>query len=235
MKRFFNLILLLSLALCVALAITSCGGNDGSEGSSSNSSATVSTDKSSGTDSTGTQSSTDTQSSAGTQSSTDTQSSVDSGNTDDNNEPVTVKYTVRAVDVFGETLDAIINIEVYKDGELVGEAPLRRGSASFMLEAGEYTYKAVAMEGELYYNESGCILTAEEPEATVVLYEYADETTKQEIFIYDKEALDHVPYGAVQVEEGATYVRIDRPENTYFLFTPTRGGIYKISYESDKK
>ena len=231
MKRFLNLLMLISLAVCVALALVACDGNDGSAGGESSSSSVAdSTGKDSGTDNSGSQAG-----STDTQSSSDTQGSTDSGNTDDNGEPTTIKYVVRAVDAFGEALDAIINIEVYKDGELVGEAPLRRGSAAFMLEAGEYTYKAVAMDCELFYNEASCILTEEEHESTVVLYEHADETTKREIFIYDNTTLDHVPYNAVQVGEGATYVKIDRPENTYFLFTPTRGGIYKISYESDKK
>ena len=145
-----------------------------------------------------------------------------------------IKYVVKVTDVFGETPSALITVEVYKDWELVAETALRKGTAAFRLEPGEYTFEIKSEDCEFYYDADSCVLTAEEPEMTVVLYEYADETNTQEIFVYDEAAMDHKPYNAVQVNEGATYVTIDRPENSYFIFTPTRGGIYKISYESDK-
>lgn len=176
--------------------------------------------------------------------SSDTDNSItDSSTTDSSNqgtnpdvpsEPVLVKYIVRAVDAFGNAPEISVVVEMFKDGESIGEMPIRRGSAVFQLEAGEYTFEVKPMEGEFYYDKTKCVLTEEEPEMTVTLYNCANENDKQQLFIPDETLLDHIPYDAVQVEEGATYVTIDRAAGTYFVFTPTRGGIYRVSYESSR-
>ncbi|MBQ8689443.1 MAG: hypothetical protein IJ515_03670 [Clostridia bacterium] len=49
----------------------------------------------------------------------------------------------------------------------------------------------------------------------------------------DYETNGRVDYNATELSEGATRVEIDRPELTYFIFTPTRAGTYKFSYEID--
>ena len=72
-------------------------------------------------------------------------------------------------------------------------------------------------------------------EKTISLYAYADNSDKQEIWVYDENIEELVPYEAVSVLEGGVYVNIDRPALTYFIFTPTRGGIYKFSCEAEKK
>jgi len=265
MKKFLSLLALLCLMLSVMLVSASCGGdNTGVSGSSAQSSEngsglgsadsvpsseskndsavtdtstenSVTEDSKVETTDTSTQDSENetTDTSTPDSESNTTDSSNTEGNVPDVDEPI--KYVVRAVDVFGEKPDALVTVEIYKDGELVEEMPLRQGSAAFRLLAGEYTFEVKSEDCEFYYDVDSCVLTPEAPEMTVVLYKYADETKKEQIFIYDEAVLDHVPYDAVEVEEGATYVTIDRPENTYFIFTPTRGGIYKISYESSKK
>ena len=160
-----------------------------------------------------------------------TPSTNDGGN--EGNDTV-VNYTVKAVDAFGGELTGSVIVEMFKDGESLGEMPMRRGAAVFKLAPGEYTFEVKPMEGEFYYNQSECVLTEEVTEMTVTLYNYADESNKQKIWVYDEDVLDHISYDAVAVGEGGTYVKIDRPEMTYFVFTPQRGGIYKFSYESNK-
>ena len=245
MKKFRILLSLLVAALVVLamLATVSCSDSEptppkGSSSSGVQSSVTDSSANGGSTDeSTGNGSTTD---SGSTDESTGNGSTTDSstaGSTDDGTNPdvpTTVKYVVRAVDAFGNAPEVSVIVEMFKDGESVGEMPIRRGSASFQLEAGEYTFKVMPMEGEFYYDESKCVLTADEPEMTVTLYNRADETNKEELYIPDETGLDHIRYEAVQVGEGATYVNIDRAAGTYFVFTPTRGGIYKISYESSR-
>lgn len=160
----------------------------------------------------------------------------DNGNTDQTPvEPVMVKYVVRAVDAFGNTPEFSVVVEMFKDGESLGEMPIRRGAATFQLEAGEYTFEVKPVdEGEFYYDKTKCVLTEEENDITVTLYNYADETNKEDLYIPDETGFDHILYNAVQVGEGATYVNIDRAAGTYFIFTPTRGGIYRFSYESSR-
>jgi len=259
MKKILSLISLLCLIAGCVLVASSCGSEeDNTDGTGGTTLDCVGTE-SSKDDDTKDSSSTDNSSvdSSNTDGST-SDSSADSGKTDESNtdssspdssttdssgegttpdipdEPTMVKYIVRAVDAFGNTPEISVVVEMFKDGESIGEMPIRRGSAVFQLEAGEYTFEVKPMEGEFYYDKSKCTLTKEEPEMTVTLYNYADESSKQELYIPDGTGLDHIPYNAVQVSEGATYVKIDRAEGSYFVFTPTRGGIYKISYESSK-
>lgn len=167
---------------------------------------------------------------------TDSSDSTDSSNNNDNttDTPKIVDYTVRALDPFGNPLEVSVIVELFKDGESLGEMPIRKGSAVFKQEAGEYTFEVKPMEGEFYYDKKACAFTEDVTDITVTLYNYADNSKKQTLWIYDENVLDHIAYDAVQVEEGGAYVTIDRPEMTYFVFTPTRGGIYKVSYEASK-
>lgn len=161
--------------------------------------------------------------------------STEDGTGDTDPEPQIIDYTVKAVDAFGNPLEVSVIVEMFKDGESLGEMPIRKGSAIFRQEAGEYTFEVKPMEGKFYYDKSACVLNDEITEMTVTLYNYASDENKQEIWIYEENILDHIPYEAVQVSEGGAYVTIDRPEMTYFIFTPTRGGIYRFSYEASKK
>ena len=210
--KFLRLLLILCLVAGVILAFASCDNE--TEPTSPSTSSTEDNSAPSTTDS----------------------SKTDNSSTDDNknDEPKMVDYTVRAIDPFGNPLEVSVNVEMFKDGESLGEMPIRRGAAIFRLEEGYYTFEVKPMEGEFYYDKSACVFDEETTDITVTLYNYANNNNKQTIWIYDENVLDHVPYDAVQVEEGGAYVEIDRPEMTYFIFTPTRGGIYKISYESSK-
>lgn len=221
MKKIITLLLLLCLIVGVLFVTSSCGGDENPTDSSDTNSSTH--DKvESGTNSTG------------SDNSQPDSSEGDGQNPDEQDKPVMIKYIVRAVDAFGNAPEYSVVVEMFKDGESLGEMPIRKGSATFQLEAGEYTFEVKPMEGEVYYDKSKCVLTEEENEITVTLYNYADENTKQELFIPDETGLDHIPYEAVSVSEGATYVNIDRAAGSYFIFTPTRGGIYRVSYESSR-
>ena len=242
MKKIFTILTLLCLIFGVILVFASCGGEDGSTQSSQSSvagdGAQTDTSGSQGGDNSSVGGSTGTGDS-NTESSlpSSTDDSKNDGTNDDKPQetPKVITYKVKAVDAFGNEPDFTVIVSVFNaDGEEVSQVPMIRGNASFKLEAGEYTFEVMPMEGQLHYDKSACILTAEEPEATVSLCSYADETNKEEIYVYDTDGITHVPYNAVQVEEGATYVTIDRPTNSYFLFTPTRGGIYRVSYEAKR-
>ncbi len=208
MKKMTKLLAMLCVALAVVLLACACGEPETPPSTQSSNDTTSSTAPST------------------TQSST-------SGDTQDK-DPELIDYTIKAIDAFGNDLEVSVIVEMFKDGESLGEKPIRRGSAVYKLEPGEYTFELKPMEGEFYYNKNECKLDEEVTEKTITLYDYANNDNKQEIWIYDESLLDHVGYDAVEVTEGGSYVTIDRPELSYFIFTPTRGGIYKFSYESSK-
>lgn len=198
--------------------------NSGTDGSSTDSSVPNSGNDGSSTDSSNTEGS-GTGSTGG--------SNINPDNPPDD-KPVTLTYTINVVDAFGNIPSGSVIVKLSKGEEVVKETVMRQGKAVFQLEAGEYTFEVMPMEGEFYYNKKSCVLTKDSTETTVTIYDYADESKKEEIYVYDTDGLTHIPYNAVFVEEGATYVTIDRPANTYFLFTPTRGGIYRVSYEAPR-
>lgn len=208
MKRMMKLLAVLAVALAATLIMCACGETETPPSTDSSATTTPSTESS------------------------NTQSSVTDNGGD--NKVETIDYTVKAVDAFGNELEVSVIVEMFKDGESLGEKPIRRGSAVFKLEPGEYTFEVKPMEGEFYYDKKACTLDEEVTEKTVTLYNYANNENKEELWIWDEDVTDHVRYDAVCVEEGGHYVNIDRPAMTYFIFTPTRGGIYKFSYEASK-
>ena len=239
MKKLLYILLAMCVALSLTLALVSCDSESDSkdEDEDEESSTQSTTDSSNGGETTTTSQSTTQSSTEGTTDDSQGSTSSGEGTTDNSqgttNTPDTVNYLIRLVDSFGEPFEIGVDIEVFKNGVSVGEAAVRRGGARFTLEKGEYTFILKNFDGEYYYNEDECVIEASDEEITVAVYPYADESNKQEIWV-PTEDYDHVSYNAVSVSEGGTYVTIDREEGTYFLFTPTRGGKYRISYESKR-
>ena len=167
--------------------------------------------------------------------STDSSSPQSTPNSDNGNDvtPSIVDYVIKATDYKGEVMQISVIVEVFKDGESLGKKALRRGSATFSFEEGDYTFTLSPNSDtdKFYYDTKSCKLTKDEREKTIVLYPYADK--EETLTIYPNNVGDN-GYEASVLNEGATYVEIDRPEMTYFVFTPTRGGIYKFSYIASK-
>ncbi len=143
-------------------------------------------------------------------------------------------YTVTVVDYRGQALDTDVLVEVLKDGESMG---LRKadaeGKTSFKLERGDYTF-TIATKDELYYDTAECVLSADRTEATVAVYQAVTEKSTIYVQFGDAEK-DHAAYEAPLIGEGATYVEIDRTDLAYYLFAPTRGGIYRFTCISDEE
>ena len=244
MKKIFSILASLCLILGVIFVAVSCGENgtpsssqQGTENSDAQGNQNNSQDNSNvGNDANNSGNNGSSENNGDSGNNGDGSSTLPGGgeNNQTPDEPTTIKYTVKVVDAFGNVPSESVVVSISQNGEVISEMPAIRGTASFQLEKGTYTFAIMPMEGELYYDQNMCYLTAEEPEKTISIYNYADETSKETIYVYDTDGITHIPYDAVQVEEGATYVKIDRPANSYYLFTPTRGGIYKISYEASR-
>ncbi|MBO5313428.1 MAG: hypothetical protein J6B29_05620 [Clostridia bacterium] len=165
------------------------------------------------------------------------QTTQSSDNTTESSAPADTKvtYVIKATDYKGEQMGVSVLVEMFKDGESLGKKAIRRGSASFELEAGDYTFTLSPNSDtdKFYYDEDSCVLSAEDTEKTIVLYEYANSSITQQIWVTDMSE-GHIDYDAVSIEEGASYITIDRAEMTYLIFTPTRGGMYRISFVEEE-
>ena len=207
MKNLFKAIAILCLILGVIFTVCSCGEEETPEPTPSNPESPTS--------------------------SSTTDSKIEDNEGSGDKEPEMVDYKVMVVDAFGNNISAVV--EMFMNGESLGEMPTRQGVATFKQEKGDYTFEIEPLQGEYYYDVNECVLSSDVTEKTISLYAYADSSNKQEIWVYDETIEDHVPYEAVSISEGGVYVNIDRPAFTYFIFTPTRGGIYRFSCVSEKK
>lgn len=167
--------------------------------------------------------------SCGGDSNTDTDTSADT-NTDTGSSEIT--YTVKVVDYTGAPITSGLFVQMYKDGEELGSMKKsnKNGEASFTLEKGEYTFELVLTDDTVTYDKSSCVLTEKAPSKEIMLY---SELGNREfvMYPYDSELGERYEYRAKFINEGATLVPIEGM--TYYVFEPTRGGIYKFSYISD--
>lgn len=139
-------------------------------------------------------------------------------------------YTVKVQDYKGNPITVDVMVEIFKGEEFVTMKRVDKdGNVSFDLEEGDYTFVPSSAEAEFYFDEELCTLSATAKSATVILYQKAKDTQT----IYPPTDDSNLGYKAALVGEGATWVAIDKPEMSYYVFTPTRGGIYKFSYISE--
>lgn len=165
----------------------------------------------------------------GTDTSTDTSTNT---NTESDTTPSEITYTVKVVDYTGAPITSGLFVQMYKDGEELGSMKKsnKNGEASFTLEKGEYTFELVLTDDTVTYDKSSCVLTEKAPSKEIMLY---SELGNREfvMYPYDSELGERYEYRAKFINEGATLVPIEGM--TYYVFEPTRGGIYKFSYISD--
>ena len=137
-----------------------------------------------------------------------------------------VAYTVTVVDANGDPVKNIIVTILGKD-----KVTDKNGVATYQLEPGDYTFtlKAISSDKEYTYDTAKCVFTASSRSVTVVFAEKLDQTLNTEtIFAGDKE------YQAAIVGEGSVQVNLTMNDMTYFLFSPTRSGIFRFSATSSK-
>ena len=166
-----------------------------------------------------------------------TNPSTDPSTPDSDDNSTTAMYTITAYDAFGAQLEETVVVEIFtENGSSLGIVMMKNGTMTRELDKGYYTFEIspVDMDSQFYYDASLCQFTPEDTQVNVSLYNYANDDDRQVIYAYDESVMDHVPHNAVQLGEGGTYVSIENPSMTYFIFTPTRGGIYRVSYISSK-
>ena len=163
------------------------------------------------------------------------------------NNPIT--YTVSMKDYYGNVPTGFVAVELYKGEERVVQTRMNsEGVATFTQPAGDYTFKIVFPDGQYSYDESVAVFNSDTTSVDVTLYNSLG--ASQTIAIPCNEHTDadkdgncdyceyptdwmfdgRIQYKAVSISEGASIVTIDRAKMSYFIFTPTRGGIFKFSY-----
>ena len=160
-------------------------------------------------------------------------------------------HTVKLVDYKGAGVDTTALVNVYYNGESVGFArPNDEGVATVSLIPYDYTVKITFLDEQYYYDTASAVIAKGNTELSVPLYSLLSDSTKT-IYVPCKSHKDntndglcdncgtlmiidpvgHEQYDAKNIGEGASRVEIDRAFMTYFIFTPTRSGVYQVKFD----
>ena len=142
-----------------------------------------------------------------------------------------VAYSVSVQDFMGTAMSDVV-ISIFSGDQEVAMKVAREGSVNFSLPTGEYTFTLSANKGSYYYDKAACTLTPASPNVTITLYAQTEDTmTLWAPSPLTEEGKEQTAY---LVGEGATHCELmGDGEMTYFVFVPTRGGVYEISYIAD--
>ncbi|MBQ7761522.1 MAG: hypothetical protein IJ400_05655 [Clostridia bacterium] len=156
-----------------------------------------------------------------------------------NEEPSEITYTITVKDYKGEVPQKALYIEIFKlvegaESEFVEMDKLNEsGTYQTTLPASEkYEVKLSSADGEISYDKNSCIL--EKTKANVEIKVYDSSVATTEIWVLtpaENGFTNSEEYDAPIVKEGATMVALDGV--SYFVFIPTKGGVYKFSYVAD--
>lgn len=156
-----------------------------------------------------------------------------------------LEYRVSLKDDMGEPVASGAIVAFYQEGVQVAmQVCDENGVAAKTLPSGNYTVQPQFTTGEnnYYYPENNLALTPENTSLNITLYPKANGEATDLIIPHTEIDEDGWPVTTFDPErdtkhayhlgEGGTYVTLTPGERTYFLFVPTRGGIYEIYVES---
>lgn len=149
-------------------------------------------------------------------------------------EPSEVTYTISIKDYKGNVPEKSIYVEIFKsvegaEPEFVEMDRLKDdGMYQVTLPASEkYIVNLSSADGEISYDKSACVLEKSKTSVEITVYDSSE--SKMDIWVPTES--ESVEYEAPIVKEGATMVSLNGV--SYFVFIPTRGGIYKFSYKAE--
>ncbi len=152
------------------------------------------------------------------------ENSKPSDNTDNNKKDA--EYSVTAVDGNGDPIANLI-VQIKGDDYSGMKTTSAKGVAKFTAKKGEYEITFVSPAKEYYYDTSKCVLTESVTSITVYLLEKAKVTGS--VNAYSPKIDDYKEFDAYQISEGMMYAPITDGEMVYFIFVPTRSGMFEIS------
>lgn len=147
------------------------------------------------------------------------------------------EYKVSLKDYSGNAIGSGAVAVFYKDGEKVAmQVCGEDGVATKKLETGDYTVELQFTGGDAYYyHNEGLTVTDSAPELEITLYPKVSgsqitlgipHTEVDEWGLNETTTEDQDVY---YLQEGCTYVDVTPEGKTYFVFVPTRGGVYEFS------
>lgn len=134
-------------------------------------------------------------------------------------------YRVSVVDAAGEPYAQGVIVRFLKDGQQAAMQVVGgNGVAEKVMAKGQYTVELMFTDSDAayYYDQSDLTLTAERTELQIVLT-YATGEDAQTLYA---QGVEHKAY---PVTVGSTHVQLTAGQRSYFLFTPTEAGSYKVS------
>lgn len=155
----------------------------------------------------------------------------DTENTEQQTDPTpeTVTYTVSVIGSDGNVRQGAV-VRFSKNGEQVVMVPTGAdGTAAAELLPDTYDVVIDNILGEKYQTE-GCVLTPQSTSLTVRLYGVPAEG--EEIYAYSESVGDHKAYLTYKISEGSYYVTMSADDMTYYLFTASHGGTFRISTDA---
>lgn len=127
-----------------------------------------------------------------------------------------ITYTVKVIDYSGNAQSGIM-VQILRGGSPVAvQTTDSSGQISVQLAAGDYTV-ALAVSG-MYYEETDAVLSSSRPSLVLRVTAVTGGTPEDEWF-----------GPTYEVDVGGTYVEMQANVVTYFAFTPTQEGLYRIT------
>lgn len=143
----------------------------------------------------------------------------------------TAIYQVTVLGVTGEPATEGVIVRFLQGGEEIAmQKTDASGVASKELDRGDYTVEIMFIDQSTsyYYDTTDLTLSATKTELTVELAYKAVDSSK---LFYGSGENDY--YVTYVVNAGRTYVSLAAGTRSYFLFTPTEAGVYRLSVEGD--
>ena len=141
-------------------------------------------------------------------------------------------YTVKVADYFGNPIAGIV-VQLMQGEEMESmNATDKGGVARFKQNSGEYTVALEFVGGDAEaaqysYDVDSIRINPENPSVTVVLY--------KKVATYENLYKGENTYQAGKITDGAYRVDLAENDATYFVFRPTRAGIYEFGVVSNTK
>ena len=135
-----------------------------------------------------------------------------------------VSYKVAVKDPLGNPITAGVIVHFVKDGQNVAMQPVNeQGEAVKTLKSDNYTVEIKFTDEKASYHVEGDLaLTAEKLETEAIV---SKKITVEAVELSAGEGT----YDAYRVEEGCTYVKLDKANRNYFLFAPKNAGLYEFA------
>lgn len=144
-----------------------------------------------------------------------------------------LNYSVTVTDAQGNPVSGVI-VQFVSNGTVAGmQQTNEQGVAEKVLAEGEYTIELgfTGTSAVYTYDAAAAVVNADSSAVTIVLYSALGEETK-DLSAYSAAIDGQKDYTAYYIFEGSTIIPLDTEDRSYFIFVPTRDGVYRFSVDN---